>query len=284
MPAIRLATRGSPLALRQSIMVQKLIESSAPSLEVELSEVSTTGDRQREWSLEHQGGTGLFTKELEHLLLTGEADIAVHSSKDLPGEIVDGLVIAGYLPREQVHDVLVLREDVQTPITIATGSPRRRKQLEVRYPDVEWLEIRGNVETRLKKIQDGYADATVLAAAGLNRLGIKEWEGTTFHSLAIEDVVPSPGQGAIAVQCREGESPRLPNSIFSRSTFRSVSVEKQLMSLLGGGCHSCIGAHLDGDRLLVFHENCRFYEYPITGEDESGLEEQLIEIVENLSE
>ena len=142
MPTIRLATRGSPLALRQSVLVHQTILASEPTLELELVEVSTTGDRQREWSLEHQGGTGLFTKELEHLLLTGEADIAVHSSKDLPGEIVDGLVIAGYLPREQVHDVLVLREDVQTPITIATGSPRRRKQLEVRYPDVEWLEIR----------------------------------------------------------------------------------------------------------------------------------------------
>ena len=283
MPSIRLATRGSPLALCQSVLVQNTILATDPSLNVELFEVTTTGDRQREWSLEQQGGTGLFTKELENLLLAGDADIAVHSSKDLPGKIVDGLTVAGYLPREQVHDVLVLREGVQTPITIATGSPRRREQLGTRFPDVEWLEIRGNVETRLDKIQNGYADATVLAAAGLNRLGIKEWDGTTFHSLAIEAVVPSPGQGAIAVQCREGETGRLPNSIFCQSTFRAVSVEKRLMSLLGGGCHSCIGAHLDGDRLLVFHENCRFYEYRITGEDELGIEEQLDEIVANLS-
>ena len=283
MPSIRLATRGSPLALCQSVLVQKTILAADPSLNVGLLEVSTKGDRQREWSLEQQGGTGLFTKELENLLLAGDADIAVHSSKDLPGKIVDGLIVAGYLPREQVHDVLVLREGVQTPVTIATGSPRRREQLGTRFPDVEWLEIRGNVETRLNKIQNCYADATVLAAAGLNRLGIKEWDGTTFHSLAIEAVVPSPGQGAIAVQCREGETDRLPKSIFCQSTFRAVSVEKQLMSLLGGGCHSCIGAHLDGDRLLIFHENCRFYEYRITGEDELGIEEQLVEIVANLS-
>ncbi len=270
MPAIRLATRKSRLALFQSNLVRDEILAADPTSVVELLEVSTTGDRQRDWSLEQQGGTGLFTKELEHLLLAGEADIAVHSSKDLPARIVDGLAIAGYLPREQPHDVLVRRAGAAAPATIATGSPRRREQLRVRFPQVQWSQMRGNVETRLDKIREGHADATVLAAAGLNRLGIRQWEGLAFEPLTIEEVVPSPGQGAIAVQCRAGEQDRLPPTIFCAGTDRAVTVEKRLMSLLGGGCHSCIGAHLDGDRLLLFHEDCRFYEFTIAdaGEDE----------------
>lgn len=271
MPVIRLATRKSRLALFQSNLVRDQALAADPGSQVTLLEVSTTGDRQSEWSLEQQGGTGLFTKELEHLLLSRDADIAVHSSKDLPARIVDGLAIAGYLPREQPHDVLVVRNEVDVPATIATGSPRRREQLASRFPDAQWTQMRGNVETRLNKIRDGHAEATVLAAAGLNRLGITQWEGLRFEPLAIDAVVPSPGQGAIAVQCREGEQDRLPSSIFCAQTHRAVAAEKRLMSLLGGGCHSCIGAHLDGNRLLVFHEDCRFYEFPIEHADEVEL-------------
>ena len=110
-----------------------------------------------------------------------KADIAVHSSKDLPAKLVDGLAIAGYLPREEVEDVLVLQSEVQKPSRIATGSPRRREQLASRFPETEWIEIRGNVETRLNKIRDGYAEATVLARAGLNRLGIKGGMGYALN-------------------------------------------------------------------------------------------------------
>lgn len=282
MPALRLATRGSRLALHQSNLVRDAILTADPSAEVDIHEVTTTGDRQYEWSLEDQGGSGLFTKEIEQHVLQGEADIAVHSSKDLPAQIVDGLSIAGYLPRAKVHDVLIIREGLATPSAIATGSPRRREQLAARFPQAQWLEMRGNIETRLNKIRDGYADATVLAAAGLNRLGISRWEGVTFQSIAFEEVVPAPGQGAIAVECRAGEEDRLPSSIFCLETHRTVSAEKRLMSLLGGGCHSCIGAHLAGDRLLVFHEDCRFYEFRINPEDESDMQEQLTRIVKQL--
>jgi hydroxymethylbilane synthase len=273
MSPLRLVTRGSRLALFQSNLVKDTILAAQSDVQVELQIVKTTGDRQGHWSLEQQGGTGLFTKELEQRLLEKEADLAVHSSKDLPAKIVDGLEIAGYLPREAPHDVLILREDVDAPAKIATGSPRRREQLKERFPDVEWIEMRGNVETRLNKIRDGYADGTLLAAAGLNRLEIHEWENLTFHALPIEEVVPAPGQGAIAVQCRAGEAENLPASIFCDVTRRAVDAEKNLMSYLGGGCHSCIGAYLDQDRLLVFHEDTRHYTFPVTTADEAEIAE-----------
>jgi hydroxymethylbilane synthase len=152
MSILRLVTRGSRLALFQSNLVKDLIQSVQSDLSVKLVEITTTGDRQRNWSLEKQGGTGLFTKELEQQLLERDADIAVHSSKDLPAKIVDGLEIAGYLPREEPNDVLILRKDVEIPQSLATGSPRRREQLLERFPDVKWMEMRGNVETRLNKI------------------------------------------------------------------------------------------------------------------------------------
>ena len=272
MSILRLVTRGSRLALFQSNLVKDLIQSVQSDLSVKLVEITTTGDRQRNWSLEKQGGIGLFTKELEQQLLEGDADIAVHSSKDLPAKIVDGLEIAGYLPREVPNDVLILRKDVEIPQSLATGSPRRREQLLERFPDVKWMEMRGNVETRLNKIRDGYADGTLLAAAGLNRLEIHDWENLTFHRLSVDEVVPAPGQGAIAVQCRAGESDQLPSSIFCEETLRAVNAEKNLMSFLGGGCHSCIGAHLDGNRFLVFHEDTRHYTFEVSTADKTEIQ------------
>lgn len=279
MATLRLVTRGSRLALYQSVLVKDTILSKDPETVVELLEVATTGDRQIGWSLEKQGGVGLFTKELEQRLLDREADIAVHSSKDLPAKIVDGLEVAGYLPREEAHDVLILREDVEDPATIATGSPRRREQLSPLYPKVEWKEIRGNVETRLNKIRDGFADGTLLAAAGLNRLGIHAWENIKFVPLPITEMVPSPGQGAIAVQCRQGESGIFPEGMFCEDTRRAVEAEKSLMAHLGGGCHSCIGAHVTGNRMLVFHEDTRQYEFPVSKADDEevgGIAKELL--------
>src|ERR1051326_2064447 len=139
----------------------------ACGVETELLKIVTTGDRQAEWSLENKGGKGLFTGELEAALIRGDADVAVHSTKDLPGEMAAGLVIAGYLPRADTRDVLVVRADVSSPKTIATGSPRRRLQLAKLFPGLVFSEIRGNVDTRLKKIAEQHvADGTVLAAAG----------------------------------------------------------------------------------------------------------------------
>jgi hydroxymethylbilane synthase len=250
---IILATRKSPLALAQAKLAAARLQAHLPGVECELLKVVTIGDRKLGWSLEKQGGKGLFTAELEQALLRGEAHAAVHSSKDLPNELTGGLVIAGYLPREDPRDVLVLRVGVRTPLTIATGSPRRRLQIARMYPGAAFTEIRGNVDTRLKKIAGGTADATILAAAGLKRLGFESWPGVEFRFLDFKQMVPAVGQGAIAVQCRLKDAPNLA-PVLDADTARQVNLERALQGRLGGGCQLAFAAHAAADTLYVFHE------------------------------
>jgi hydroxymethylbilane synthase len=253
MPKFILATRKSPLALRQSEMVAARL-GEVFGAETELLKIVTTGDRQSEWSLENKGGKGLFTGELEAALQRGEADVAVHSTKDLPGDMAPGLAIAGYLPRADTRDVLILRTGESAPKTIATGSPRRRLQIAKLFPAVEFSEIRGNVDTRLKKIaEQRVADGTVLAAAGLARLGIASWPGLVFRPLQFTEMVPAVGQGAIAVQCRAERASELA-AAFDAATARAVALERAFQTLLGGGCHTAFGAHVTKDTLYFFHE------------------------------
>jgi hydroxymethylbilane synthase len=263
---IILATRKSPLALAQAELVAARLRAHFPGATCEFLKVVTTGDRKREWSLEKQGGKGLFTAELEQALLGGEAQAAVHSSKDLPNESPDGLAIAGYLPREDPRDVLVLRAGVRTPLTIATGSPRRRLQIARMYPGAAFTEIRGNVDTRLKKVAGGAADATVLAAAGLKRLGIAAWPGVEFHFLEFKQMVPAVGQGAIAVQCRMEDAPVLAPAL-DAATARQLALERALQGRLGGGCQLAFAAHATADTLYVFHEQTGPRRLPLTPED-----------------
>lgn len=261
-----LATRKSPLALAQSNMVAALL-SRALGTEVELLKIVTAGDRQTEWSLEKKGGKGLFTSELEHKLIEGGADIAVHSSKDLPGEMPAGLAIAGYLPREDTRDVLVIREELTAPRKIATGSPRRRLQIAALFPGVEFCEIRGNVDTRLKKIAEQHlADGTILAAAGMKRLGIASWPGLRFTPLAHTEMVPAVGQGAIAIQCRVADAARFA-PYFDAPTARAVLVERAFQNQLGGGCHTAFGAHATPGTLYFFHEKTGRRALPLTEAD-----------------
>ena len=248
-----LATRKSPLALRQSELVAARLR-EVLGVETDLLKIVTTGDKQAEWSLENKGGKGLFTGELEAALLRGEADIAFHSTKDLPGEMAAGLAIAGYLPRADVRDVLILRSGVLSPKTLATGSPRRRLQLTKLFPSVEFSEIRGNVHTRLKIIAEQHvADGTVLAAAGMARLSITSWPGLVFRPLEFSEMVPAVGQGAIAVQCRSAEPARFATA-FDAPTARAVALERAFQTALGGGCHTAFGAHVTADTLYFFHE------------------------------
>jgi hydroxymethylbilane synthase len=261
-----LATRKSPLALAQAELVAAAFREKL-GVETELVKIVTTGDKQTEWSLEGKGGKGLFTSELEHALERGEADIAVHSTKDLPGESAPGLAIAGYLPREDPRDVLVLRAGVTEPQTIATGSPRRRLQIGMLFPDTTFTEIRGNVDTRLRKIgTDHVADATILAAAGLNRLNIGHWAGTEFHALGFESMVPAVGQGAIAVQCRPADVARFALALDAR-TAQSVSLERAFQAALGSGCHTAFAAHVTADTLYFFHEEVGLRSLPLSPED-----------------
>ncbi len=255
MSRLVIATRKSPLALAQTEMVAAHLRAKL-GVETELLRIVTTGDKQTEWSLEKRGGKGLFTSELEAALLRGEADIAVHSTKDLPGEMPAGLAIGGYLPRADARDVLVLRTGVEKPGLIATGSPRRRLQLKARHPDLAFTEIRGNVDTRLRKIGEAaVADGTVLAAAGLKRLGIETWPGVVFSPIGFEEMVPAVGQAAVAVQCREADAARFAQ-VLDATTARAVNVERAFQAALGGGCHTAFAAHVDGEILHVFHEKC----------------------------
>ena len=247
-----LATRKSPLALVQTETVAAWLRAKIAGAECELLKLTTTGDKQAEWSLSKQGGKGLFTVELEQALLRGEAHAAVHSCKDLPGENTPGLAVAGFLPREDVRDVLVLREGVTTPATIATSSPRRQLQVKRLFPAATFSEIRGNVDTRLKKIAGGAADASILAAAGLNRLGIHRWPGVVFRPLTLAESVPAVGQGAVAIQCRAADAAQFA-AVLDANTARAVNIERAIQAAVGGGCQLAFAAHVAGDTLHFFH-------------------------------
>jgi hydroxymethylbilane synthase len=257
-----LATRKSPLALAQAELVAAYLLGKTGD-ECEFLKVVTTGDRQAEWSLEAKGGKGLFTLELESALLRGEADMAVHSAKDLPGEAAPGLATVGYLPREDPRDILVVRTGAGSPKTVATGSPRRRRQASLLFTDLAFVEIRGNVDTRLRKIADRHiADATILAAAGLKRLGIASWPGVEFRTLDLESMVPAVGQGAIAVQCRASDVGRFEGSL-DAATARTVGLERAVQLALGGGCNTALGAHATAGALYLYHEAVGVVSLPI---------------------
>jgi len=275
-----IATRKSPLALAQSEQVAAHL-CAALGTGAELLKIVTTGDRQADWSLEQKGGKGLFTGELEQSLLRGEADVAVHSTKDLPGEMAPGLVIAGYLPRADPRDVLVIRSGLAGPRLVATDSPRRRLQLALQFPGVEFIGIRGNVDTRLRKIAGGLADATVLAAAGLARLGILAWNGLEFRALAFTQIVPAVGQAAIAIQSRADDAARFAG-LFDAATARAESVERALQSALGGGCHTAFGAHATVSTLHFFHEDTGIRTLALSPADFEGPQAAAVRILKEL--
>ena len=249
---IQIATRKSPLALKQTEMVLAWLQEKLPDDSFEALRLSTKVDERLSWSLEKRGGIGLFTKELEDALLDGRAQLAVHSAKDLPTQFQADLHIAGYLPRARATDVLVHRSECSQPTSIATSSPRRRAQLGLILESASWTTIRGNVGTRLRKITEGIADATLLAAAGLDRLNILAHDGLDFVELPIEQVVPAPGQAAIAIQCRAADLPKYEN-LFCEQTKRAVSLERAFLRKLGGGCQTPVGAHYTDGTFYIFH-------------------------------
>lgn len=259
-------TRKSPLALAQTELVVTHLNSAMPDQEFHILKVMTTGDRQLEWSLENKGGKGLFTGELEKALLNGEADFAVHSSKDLPTENPEGLTLAGFLPREIPNDILVIRERIETPTSIATGSPRRRQQLQRLFPKATFTEIRGNVGTRLQKIADGQADATVLAAAGLKRLNIESFPGVRFETLSVEESVPAVGQAAVAIQCRSEDRGKFA-PFFDKDTERAVRLERSFLEKMGGGCHVAFAAHYREGKIHLFHDSTGYRSVDVSEQD-----------------
>lgn len=256
MKTIRIATRKSPLAQRQTDLTIEAITRVNPDVTCEKVLITTSGDKRQNWSLSEKGGKGLFTKEIEEALIRGEADLAVHSSKDLPTEMPDELEILGFLPRENPHDVLVIREGLQDgyPRDIASSSPRRRIQGKTVFPNAVWSEIRGNVDTRLNKVANGITDGTFLAAAGLNRLGIDSWEGLIFRELPFKVMVPAVGQGAVALQTRKDDLQWM-QTMCCQDTFLAVTLERSLLQAMEGGCQTAMGAHYDGTTFHIFHED-----------------------------
>lgn len=265
MKVIKIATRKSPLAQRQTDLVIESICSFHPEVQCEKVLITTSGDKQQKWSLAEKGGKGLFTKEIEDALLEGEADLAVHSAKDLPTEMPEGLEIRGFLPREDPADMLIMREGLVDgyPKEIASSSPRRRVQGKILMPNAVWCEIRGNVDTRIKKVAMGSTDATFLATAGLNRLGIKSWDGVIFRKLPVKVMVPAAGQGAVALQMRRNDLEWL-SEIYCEETFKAVTIERALLIAMEGGCHTAMGGHFDGQKLHVFHEDWGYHGFDMS--------------------
>lgn len=254
---LRLATRGSQLATTQSRHVAEALQRAHPGLQVELVTLTSTGDRIQDRPLHEFGGKGLFTKEVELALLAGEADLAVHSYKDVPVTmpLVEGqdLVIAAVPAREDVRDVLVWRAGDGDPVTIGTGSLRRRALLREVNPRYGFVPMRGNVDTRLRRVTEGEVDAVVLAAAGLRRLGLLDNLPLEVTLLEATEIVPAAGQGALAVQCRadRGDVRELLSAINHEATARSVTLERRVVQALEADCTSPLGVYHDGQTLHV---------------------------------
>lgn len=258
--SIRLATRASRLALWQAYHVRDLIGQARPDVEVVLVEVSTVGDRDRQSRLAEMGGQGVFTREVQQAVLDGRADVAVHSLKDLPTQPVDGLTLAGVPLRGPRGDVFVLPaaspaaslDDLPPGMRIATGSLRRQSQLLHRRPDLVLTEVRGNVETRVRKLDAGEFDALVLAEAGLERLGLAD--RIRFRCDPVW-MLPAVGQAALGLECRTSDEAvaAVLQVISDPRTAAEVHAERSCLATLRAGCHAPVGVlsswNRQGDRL-----------------------------------
>lgn len=247
--SLRIATRKSPLALWQANHVRDALLARNPDLEVELLTMSTQGDRILDTPLAKVGGKGLFVKELEVGILEGRADLAVHSMKDVPVEFPDGLGLAAVLPREDPRDVLISNkyssiDALPQGARVGTSSLRRQCQLRARRPDLKVLDLRGNVNTRLQKLDDGHYDAILLAAAGVKRMG---WEARITELLAPEQFLPAIGQGAIGIEIRSGDvrTQALVAALNDPQTAIRIAAERALNEGLQGGCQVPIAGYAE---------------------------------------
>ena len=248
MRKIRIATRASKLATTQSGHVRDMIQSICPDADINFVHISTKGDRDRSDFLHESDSVGFFTSEVEKALINNEADIAVHSLKDLPTTITEGLTVAAVPPREEVCDVLVAGlgikslKDLPQGATVGTSSLRRISQLKHLRKDLQCQPLRGNVETRVNKVRSGQVDAIVLAQAGLNRLSMSDCISVV---LSPEEFVPAPGQGALAVQTRDDDQEliSLLSEIDDRNARLTTNIERSILSKLHGGCSIPLGIY-----------------------------------------
>ena len=245
---IRLATRSSAQARTQAEVVAQSI-TSATGIPVDLVFVETLGDQNKDQPLHQIGGQGIFVKEVQQAVLCGDADIAVHSAKDLPSQHAEGLVIGAWCERRDARDALVGKSlnDLELGATVATGSVRRRAQLLTVRPDLKFVELRGNIHTRLEKIPNN--GSIVMAIAAMQVLGITD---RIAEELVTTDFVPMVGQGCVAVECREGDNDALAaiSGIDHARTRFAVEIERAFLSELGAGCSMPVGAHVNDANVL----------------------------------
>ena len=258
---LRIGTRGSPLALTQTNQIIEMIKSQHINLQqpgaLEIVVIKTTGDREQSRLLAEIGGKGLFTKELDEAMLRDEIDIAIHSMKDMPTFMPEGIVLHAISERLDSRDAFISQKsktimDLPKGATVGTASMRRRAQLLNLRPDLRIVAIRGNVDTRLKKIADGEVDATILAFSGLKRL---EKEDLIMSVIDFDDMLPAVGQGILAATCREDDL-RANTFIASMShpaTTLAVLAERAMLAVLDGSCHTPIAGHghFDTDEILT---------------------------------
>jgi hydroxymethylbilane synthase len=257
---LRIGTRGSPLALAQTHMVRALLAKAHGVAEdhFAIEIIKTTGDQIQDRPLSESGGKGLFTKELDIALIAGDIDFAVHSSKDLPTHLPAEIVIAGYLPREDVRDAWIGRngatiETLPAGAVVGTASLRRAAQVKRRRPDLQTTLLRGNVHTRLGKVESGEVDATLLALAGLKRLGLAD-HATAL--LPVEDFPPAVGQGAIGITARakDPDTRAALAPILDEATALALAAERAFLAALDGSCRTPIAGHATvANGELLFH-------------------------------
>ncbi len=245
--SLTIGSRTSNLAMWQTNHVISLLEQAWPGIQCQVEPFVTKGDKTLDKPLPQIGGKGLFTLELEDALRNGRIDFAVHSLKDLPVENAEGVILGAIIGRADVRDVIVSKKGEKLgnlPIgaVVGTSSLRRQAQLRQSRPDLDIQSIRGNVETRIRKVKEGPYDATILAAAGISRLGLDD---QVAQWLPIEIMLPAPGQGALAVQCRadDDETIRLLSAIHQPEVATAVTAERSFLHHLGGGCATPVAAH-----------------------------------------
>ena len=268
---IRVGSRGSRLALTQAEGAAARLR--APGIEIALVPITTAGDRDRTRPFGEIGARGVFVKELEEALLDGRVDVAVHSAKDMTSTDTDGLSVGAYLPREDARDALCGADEIRAGMRIGTASIRRRSQLLALEPTLSIEPMRGNVDTRLRKRGERDLDAIVLAACGLDRLGLAAEIGHRFDP---DELVPEAGQGALALQVRAGEE-HLVGAADDAETRRRVEAERACVAQIGGGCLAPVAAHHDGERLtaLVAAEDGSWVERR-SGDDPAAVAAELL--------
>jgi hydroxymethylbilane synthase len=273
---VRLGSRGSRLALTQAGLAADALRQANPELDVALVPITTAGDRDRSKPFGEIGSRGVFVKEIEEALLAGRIDVAVHSAKDMTSTDTEGLTVGAFLPREDPRDALCGAGVLRPGMRIGTASVRRRAQLLALMPDLAIEPLRGNVDTRLRKRRERGLDAIVLAAAGLDRLGLGAEIGLRFDP---DELVPEAGQGAVALQVRAGEEDTV-QAVDDPETRRTVSVERECVALIGGGCLAPVAAHHDGEALtaLIAAEDGSWIERR-RGTDPAALADELLAAV-----